>query len=64
MSARALELSMALNELGEMATRPLAAAIMVKQWKQTINKRLDRWIPWTGRRCLDIHQTSYRYQLL
>lgn len=53
---------MALNEVGEMATRPLAAAIMVKQWKRTINKRLDRWAPWTGRRFLDIQQTSYRYQ--
>ena len=62
MSARALELSMAVNEFGEMATRPLTAAITVKAWKMTINGRLDRWVPWTGRRCVDIYQTSRRYE--
>ena len=61
MSARALVLSRALDEFGEMAIRPLTAAITVKQWKNAINQRLNRWVPWTGRRYLDIQQTSKRY---
>jgi hypothetical protein len=60
MQSRALELSMALNDVGRMEARPHAASLMVKSWKNTVNMRLNRWAPWTGRRCVHIRQTSRR----
>ena len=59
MSFRALELSRAVNEFGQMVERPATAAITVKAWKKAVNQRLYRWVPWTGRRC-DIYQTFRR----
>ena len=61
MASRALQLSMARNTDGVLETRPYTAALMVKAWKAVVNKRLNRWVPWTGRRFVDVHQTSRRH---
>ena len=52
MASRALQLSMAPNDIGRLEARPHAASVMVTAWKFTVNRRLNRWAPWTGRRCV------------
>jgi hypothetical protein len=60
MQSRALQLSMAPNDMGRLETRPHAASLMVKAWKYKVNLRLNRWAPWTGRRCVYVLQMSRR----